>query len=134
MPALLRKLAWRILAGCWCGNRGAGAVGGVDEVLQLFARLEKRNLLGFDFDLLSGFRVAAYAPAALAGTEAAKAANLDLLAFLQRADDAFENGLNDRFRFAAREFGYPQNLFDEVRLRQCGLLAHRSVASLPASK
>src|SRR5260370_10989541 len=118
MPALLRNLAWRILAGCWCGNRGAGAVGGVDEVLQLFAGLEKRNLLGFDFDLLSSFRVAAYAPAALAGTEAAKAANLDFLAFLQRADDAFETRFNACFRFPPRPFCYPHHLFDELALRQ----------------
>src|SRR5258708_13185580 len=125
MPALPRNLAWRILAGCWCGNRGASAVGGVDEVLQLFAGLEKRNLLGFDFDLLSSFRVAAYAPAALAGTEPAKAANLDFLAFFQRADDAFEDGFTDCFRFPAHQFCSAHPPSADSPLRQSTFLAPR---------
>src|SRR5260370_7914980 len=99
MPALLRNLAWRILAGCWCGNRGAGAVGGVDEVLQLFAGLEKRNLLGFDFDLLSSFRVAAYAPAALAGTEPAKPPNPHFLPFFHPPSHPFANRFTHCFHF-----------------------------------
>src|SRR6266853_1547103 len=136
LPALLPFWNASLLAGILVrsrrGNRRARTVSGIDEILQLFARLEKRDLFGLNLDLLSGFRVATYPPAPLPRTETAKSANLDLLPFLQRPDNAFKNRFDDGFRFPARQFRYPQNLFYEVGFRQCGLLGHRPVASLAA--
>src|SRR5262249_31693772 len=114
---------------------GSGAFGGgcrlgvVNEVLEFLAGLEEGNALGRHFDLFAGLRIASHAAGALAGAEAAEAANLDLLALLDGFDDAVENGLDDDLRFLAREFGDPQDLFDKVGLRQSGLLGHRCHAS-----
>ena len=74
--------------------RARGAAAGarvIDEVLQLFAGLEEGNLLGRHFHFGAGLRIAPGAAAALARAEAAEAADFDLVAGLQRADDAFEN-------------------------------------------
>src|ERR1700722_12356414 len=108
---------------------GGDAVGGVDEIFEFFAGLEEGNLFGRDFDFGAGLGVAADATATLARAEAAEAANFDLVAFLKSVDDALENSLDDGFRLLAREFGYFEDLFNEVGLRQCRLLRHLPVAS-----
>src|SRR3984893_16045525 len=69
--------------------------------------------------------VAPHSAATLPSAKAAKAADLNFFPFLQCADDALENSLDNRLGLFAREFGYPQNLFNEVSLGQCGLLGHR---------
>src|SRR5579859_733724 len=89
----------------------------VYKILEFLARLEKGNLLWRDFDLFAGLGIAAGAATAFARAEAAEAANLDLVAFLERFDDAVENSLDDRLGLLARELGDAQNLFDEVGLR-----------------
>ena len=53
---------------------------------------------------------------ALAGTEAAKAADLDLVAGAQRAHHALEDGFDDDFAVLARQFGQPGNFIDQVCL------------------
>src|SRR5712664_1799503 len=129
MPAL-QQIALEMLASCRGRYGGPGTVGGVDEILQLLAGLEERNLFGGHFHLLPRFRVAAHAPAALPRPKAPKSANLDFLALLQRTNNALENGFDNGFRLLARQLGNPQNLFNEVGFRQCGLLGHCPVASL----
>src|SRR6185437_2033800 len=102
------------------GGRSSGGgirIRAVDEILEFLAGLEEGNLLWRDFDLFAGLGIAAGAATAFARAEAAEAANLDLVAFLERFDDAVENGLDDRLGLLAREFGDAQNLFDEVGLR-----------------
>src|ERR1700693_1916 len=84
-----------------CGCR---AVAFVDQILQFLARLEKRNFLRGYFHALPGLGVAADPGLALAGAEAAKAANLDLVAGSQRAHHAVKNGLYDHFTIFARKF------------------------------
>ena len=73
--------------------------------------------------------IAADAAAAVSGAEAAEAANFNLLALLERTDDAIENRFDDGLRLLAGEFGDAQDLFDEVGFRKCGLLGHRHYAS-----
>src|SRR2546429_2913242 len=64
--------------------------GVIDKVFQVFAGLEIGNFLSRHFDFFSGLGIAPHASAALARSEAAEAANLDLFALLQSADDALE--------------------------------------------
>src|SRR5216684_2293379 len=101
----------------------------LDNVFELFAGLEKGNFLGRHFHFRTGFRIAAHSSAPLARAEAAESADLDLLALLQGTDDAIENRFDDGFRLLAGKLRYTQNLFDEVGLRECGLLGHRRYAS-----
>src|SRR5712692_1593141 len=101
----------------------------IDKVFELFAGLEKGNFLGRHFHFRTGFRIAAHSSAPLARAEAAESADLDLLALLQGTDDAIENRFDDGFRLLAGKLRYTQNLFDEVGLRECGLLGHRRYAS-----
>src|SRR5882757_7099388 len=80
-------------------HRGALAVRCVYEIFELFARLEKGDLLRRHFHFFPGFRVPPHSAAALASAEASKATNLNLLTLLQRANNAVENSLDDRFGF-----------------------------------
>jgi len=73
------------------------ATSGVDQVFQLFAGLEERNLLGGNFDPLAGLWVAADSRFALPGAKAAKTTDLNLVAHAERAHDAIENSLDDDF-------------------------------------
>src|ERR1051325_1047515 len=110
-----------------------GSVGGgvIHKIFQFLAGLEIRNLLRGHFNSFPGLWIAAHASPAFAGAEAAKAANLDLFALLQSADDAVEYGFDNRFGFLARKFGNVQNFFDQVSLGECRcrLLGHLRYAS-----
>src|SRR5580700_3033582 len=55
----------------------------VHQILQLFAGLEKRNFLGGHFNFLAGLGIPSHPRFALARAEAAKAANLNLVARAQ---------------------------------------------------
>src|SRR5882724_656890 len=112
-------------------HRSAFAVSGIHKVLQFLARLKKRNLFRRHFHFFPGFRVSPHATPPLPSAETPKSSNLDLFPFLQRPDNAVKDSLDDTLRFLAREFRNPQHLFNEVGLRQCGLLRHHPVASLP---
>jgi len=54
-------------------------VEGVDQILQLLAGLEVRDLLSRNFDPVTGLGITSDAGLALAGAEAAKAAYLNLV-------------------------------------------------------
>src|SRR5712671_1606584 len=112
-------------------HRSALAVSRIHKVLQFLARLKKRDLFRRHFHFFPGFRVSPHATPPFPSAEAPKSANLDLFPFLQRPDNAVKDSLDDTLRFLAREFRNPQYLFNEVGLRQCGLLRHHPVASLP---
>src|SRR5947208_770797 len=66
------------------GDRSALAIRGIDEIPQLLAGFEERNFLCRHFNLSARLGIAPHAPAPLPRTKAAKTANLDLLALLQR--------------------------------------------------
>src|SRR2546430_8129098 len=74
-------------------------------------------------------KIAADSSAALPRAEAAESADLDLLALLQGFNDAIENSFDDGLRLLTGKLGDPQNLFDHIGLRECGLLGHRGYAS-----
>src|SRR4051812_37853072 len=63
---------------------------GVDRITQLFRGLEERDPFGGNVDALAGLGVTTDAGVALAGAEAAKAADFNLVAGLERTDDRFE--------------------------------------------
>src|SRR5437016_12497051 len=100
--------------------------GVIDKVFQVFAGLEIGNFLSRHSDFFSGLAIAPHASAALARSEAAEAANLDLFALLQSADDALEYGLYNCFGLFARELRHVQNFLDQVGLGECrcALLGH----------
>src|SRR5579863_2288129 len=98
---------WRFLRRRWGsrrsrGNRRWSSV--VYQVFQLFAGLEERDFLGRHFDLFPGLGIAAGARFALAGAEAAEAADLDLVAGAQGSHHAVENGFHNHFTVFARKF------------------------------
>src|SRR2546423_4746215 len=70
----------------------------VDQLLQLFAGLEVRDLLRRHFRFLAGLRIAAGARLAVAETEASESAELDLLSGAERLDDGIEDDVDDRLR------------------------------------
>src|SRR5205085_5420455 len=71
-----------------------------EEFFQLFAGLKVRDTLGRHINRLAGLRIAATAWAALAGAEAAEAAQFDLFAFVQRPDNRIKNRFDNHFRVA----------------------------------
>jgi hypothetical protein len=89
----------------------AGRIYGVAE---LFGWLEERDTLGGHVDLGSGLGVATCAGVALARTEAAEAANLNLVAGLEGTDDSFEESIDDNFSVAAGEVAKGGDFVDEV--------------------
>src|SRR5439155_12319261 len=88
----------------------------IDEVLQLFARLEVGHFLRRHIDLVSRLRVAALAGLALAQPEAAEPSQLDLLTAMQRLDDAAEDRVDDDFGVLLRQIRNPRHFLDELRL------------------
>src|SRR5438128_2742738 len=71
------------------GHRGLGRFRlAVDQFLELLARLEVRHLLRRDVHLVAGLRIAAFPRLALSQPEAAEPTQLDLLAAMQRLDNA----------------------------------------------
>src|SRR5215211_2466954 len=75
----------------------------VDQLLQLLARLEVRDLLRGHFNLLPRLRIAAGAGLAAAQAEAAEAAELDLLAGAEGVDDGVEDDVDDRLGLLLRQ-------------------------------
>ena len=88
----------------------------VDHVLQLFAGLEERNLLGRNFNPVSGLGIATHARFTLADAEAAKSPDFDLIASAQRTYHALEDGLNYDLAVFSSELRPPGNIIDQVCL------------------
>src|SRR5689334_11292568 len=99
------------------GRRRCSRSGFVYQILQLFAGLEEGNLLGRNFDALTCLRIASYARTPLARTEAAKAADLDLVACAQRAYYAVENCFHNHFAVFARKFCQTRDFIDQIGFR-----------------
>src|ERR1700751_966580 len=108
---LLRRSRW-----CGRGSRdGLRALAVVHQVLQLLARLEKRNFLGGNFHAVSGLRIASYARFALARAEAPEAADLNLVPHPQRAHDAVKDRLYNHFAVFPCEFRQTRDLINQIR-------------------
>jgi hypothetical protein len=133
----MQKSGVRRVAGPGCGFRGSGHGGGfcaIDEIFQFLAGLEERDALCRNFYFFSGLGVASDAATALAGAKTSKAANLNLLAFLNGFDDAVENSFDNGLGFLSRKLGDLQYFFDQIRLGQRRLLGHRGHASLQSPR
>src|SRR5580693_5757762 len=112
--------------GCGWSRRGGLTYSRIHQILQFLARLKERNLLGGDFHAVTGLGIASHARLALPGAEAAKAANLNLIAHAKRAHDAVKNGFDDDLTVFACQFRQPGDLVDQIRF--CHTLV-RSVVS-----
>src|SRR5580704_5945803 len=88
-------------------SRTVSGPGSIHKILQLFARFEKRNFLRRYVHFLPGLGIAPDTPAPLPGAETAEPANLNLVALLQRVDDALENRFDDGLRLFAWKFRHP---------------------------
>src|SRR6266487_4876142 len=85
-------------------RRGRRARFLVDQFLQFLARLEVRHLLRRHVHLVAGLRIAALPRLAFPEPEAAEPPQLDLLATVQRLDDAAEHRIDDEIgRASCRE-------------------------------
>src|SRR5687767_9090502 len=82
----------------------------VDELLQLLARLEVRDFLRRYIDFVPRLRVPSLSRLALAKPEASEASQLDLLATVQRVDDALEHRIDDDFGVLLRQIGDSRDL------------------------
>jgi hypothetical protein len=89
----------------------------VHQVLQFFAGLEERNLFRGNFHPLSGLGIAPDARFALARTEAAKAANLDLVTRAQRSHYAVKDRFYDHFTIFARKFCQTRDFVNQISFR-----------------
>src|ERR1700753_3761123 len=69
----------------------------VHHIFEFLAGLEEGDFLGGDFYSVAGFGVAANAGLALAGAEAAKPADLDLVSGPQGTHHTFEDSLHNYF-------------------------------------
>src|SRR6187455_2990941 len=109
----------------------------VEERLQLLTHLEVRDLLGRDVDLLPGLGIAPLARCTVPETERAEASDLDLLAVLQRRDDAAQRGLDDDAGLDLSDVEALGHDPDQVRFRHCsaGRLDHSAeLRGLPRSR
>ena len=111
---------------------GFGGFLGVDQVAKLFGRLEVRHTLGGDFHLLAGFGVPPDARIALANAEGAEAADLDLVAALERPDHGVEDGLDDDLAVAARQIAQASDLLHQVCLSHVLAASARSITGFRA--
>src|SRR5258708_38598744 len=89
----------------------------VDQYLQFLAGLEVRHLLRRHVHLVARLWIAPLARLPATQPEAAEPAQLDLLAAVQRVDDALEHCVDDDFRMLLREVRNPRDFLDELRLR-----------------
>src|SRR5215831_456741 len=86
----------------------------VDQVFKFFAGLEIGDLLRWNLDSRPRLGIAPYARAALPGTKAAKASNLNLVPRSQRAHHAVKDGFHNDFTIFARELGQTGYFFDQI--------------------
>src|SRR5205085_11457675 len=80
----------------------SSCAGGVHQVFQFLAGLEKGDFLRWDLDLVACLGIAADARLTLARAEAAEAANLDFVAAMQRAHNAAEDSFDNHLAVFAR--------------------------------
>jgi hypothetical protein len=94
--------------------------GRVHRVAELLAGLEEGHTLGRDVDFFPSLGVAADAGVTLTGPETAEAANLNLIAGLERADDGLEEGVNDNLSIASGEVTEGGYFIDKVSFSHWG--------------
>ena len=103
----------------------------VDQLLQLLAGLEVRHLLRRHIHLVAGLGIASLARLAPPQAEAAESAQLDLLAAMQRVDDALEHRVDDDLGVLLGEVRHARDFLDQLRLRHAAGV-HESLPSVAA--
>src|SRR5215472_1789842 len=100
------------------GRRGffGGCRRVVYHVLKFFAGFEVGNLLSGHFDAGASFWIASNSRLALARAEAAKSADLNLVAATEGLHDAVEDGLDDDLGLLAGHLHHARDLFNQIRL------------------
>src|SRR6185312_10589006 len=93
-----------------------GRLFGIHQIAKLFGRLEVRHALGRHLHSLPSLRIAPNPRIPLPYTERPKAANLDLVAGLQRMDHGIEDRLNNDLAVAPRQISETGHFLDQVRL------------------
>src|SRR5579864_128129 len=97
----------------------------VQQLAQLLARLEVGDAFRRHLHLVAGLRVAPGARAAVADAEAAEASELDLLAILERVDDAVEHRVDDDLGVLLGQLRRPSHFLDQLGLGHAVLQRHR---------
>jgi hypothetical protein len=107
-------------------GHGLGFYGAVRvyRIAQLFRWLEEGNPLGWNIDLGTSLRIAARSGVALARSEAAEAANLNLVSDLQRPDDGVEERIDNDLPIAAGQVSKSGHFINKVGFRHGGFLSY----------
>src|SRR5258708_19967521 len=101
----------------WRGARRRGRPGSItliDQILQFLTRLEEWDLLSRHLDALAGLGIPAHARFALTRAEAAKAADLNLVARAQRAHHAVKDGFHNHFAVFARKLRQTRDFVNQI--------------------
>src|SRR6185436_1005242 len=88
----------------------------VDQIAQLFARLEIRDALRRHVDAIPGLRVPPEPRAPPTDAEAAEPPQLDLVVALQGFHDLPEDRVDDVLRVLLAQDGDPDDFFDQIGL------------------
>ena len=88
----------------------------VNPFLHLFARLEERQLLGLDGDLLARFRIASGVALVLLHEETAEAPNFHALALGHGVRHVIEENLNDPGGLGLGDVGFGLQRGDQLQL------------------
>src|SRR6202049_3447103 len=118
----ISALRWWFRSVLWLLRRRGGgswrrrlcASTSIHQVFQFFAGFEEWNLFGWDFHTITRLRIAADAGIALAGSEAAKSANLNLVPDAKRSHDAVKNCLDNHFPVLACKLRQPGDFVDQI--------------------
>src|SRR4029079_827036 len=95
--------------------------------------LEVRYLFRRHVHFVAGLRIPALSRLAFAEPEAAKCSQLDLLAAMQRVDDALEHRVDNDFGVLLREVGDSRDFLHELRLCHAAAIHSRTSQGLGLS-
>src|SRR6185437_9980665 len=107
-----------------------GRLFGIHQVAKLFGGLEVRHALGRHLHSLPSLGIAPNPRIPLPYTERPKAANLDLVAGLQRMDHGIEYRLNNDLAIAPRQISETGHFLDQVRLCHMRFTSAPSITGL----
>ncbi len=93
---------------------GSGGHRGIYQVAEFLAGLEVGDAFCGNVDFCAGLWITAGPGLPLADAEAAKTANFDLVARLERLDDRFKDGFYDYFAVATGQIAKLSDFFHQV--------------------
>lgn len=99
------------------GASASASCGVIYQIAQFLAGLEVRNSFRRHFDARTSLWIPSNARLPLARSEAAKPADLDLIAFVEAVDNTFEDRLYDDFRVLTSHLDHFRHFVDQLSLR-----------------